>query len=107
MLFFTSNAVAQTIPSGAIKKGSFANQKLIKDTMIGVAVSVSKRGCSQPEKFVPFVLQLPQGEAGSRYWEEIWVVTGCSQEYPVTIEFAENGLNAASWTIQSPKQVFN
>lgn len=97
---FAPIVIAGQIPSEAIKKGSLANQKLMRDTMAGLAVNVSRRGCKKPENFVPYVRQFLEGEVGSRYWQEIWIVSGCSQEYPVTIKFSEDGLNAANWEIQ-------
>jgi len=95
-----SPAQAQQAPKGAIRKGSLSNQKLISDAMLGVAVNVSQRGCETPRNFVPYVSRLPEGEVGSRTWQEIWVVYGCDRQYPVTIDFSENGANSANWTIR-------
>ena len=96
----SSPVQAEQIPAGAIKKGSLSNQKLISDAMVGAAVKVSELGCDTPETFIPYVSQLPNGQIGSRTWQEIWVVSGCDREYPVTIDFREDGAGAASWTIE-------
>ena len=93
-------AQAQEALEGAIQKGSLSNQKLISDAMLGVAVKVSQRGCKNPKTFDPYVSQLPKGEVGSRAWQEIWVVSGCDREYPVIIDFEEDGASAAIWIIK-------
>ncbi|MGY3942087.1 hypothetical protein [Aeromonas tecta] len=90
---------AQAATPEPVQEGTLANQKLIRDAMVGVAAWVAAKGCQAPERFVPAVLQLPQGEPGSRYWQERWTVIGCGAEYPVVIDFRETGLESAMWTI--------
>ena len=99
-LVLSSSPANAQLPEGAIQKGSLSNQKLIQDTMVGVAAKVSQLGCETPETFLPYVSRLPEGEVGSRTWQEIWVVSGCDGEYPVTIDFREDGANAANWNIK-------
>jgi len=94
------SAVGDELPGNAIRKGSLSNQKLIQDTKMGVAAKVATLGCEKPESFVPYVLAMPQGEVGSRYWQELWVVKGCNAEYPVKIRFSETGLSGANWSIE-------
>lgn len=86
-------------PAAPVQEGTLANQKLIQDAMVGVAAWVATKGCQAPERFVPAVLQLPQGDPGSRYWQERWTVIGCGAEYPVVIDFRETGPESAMWTI--------
>jgi len=95
-----SPAGANDLPAGALRAGTLANQKLVRDTMAGVVVQVSLRGCDKPTAFRPYVLKMPEGPAGSRHWVEEWVVSGCNREYPLTIDFSEDGLDAANWAIR-------
>ena len=88
------------LPYGAIKKGSWVNKKLAKDTMIGVASKVATLGCSKPESFKPYVMKNPQGKIGERVWWELWVVAGCNNKYPIKIRFNEKGSSSANWTIK-------
>lgn len=87
-------------PIGTLKKGTLSNQKLIRDTMVGVAMKVAVMGCQKIDYVQPYVVAMPQGEPGSRYWREKWVVKGCSTEYPVAIRFKEAGPNAADYFIE-------
>jgi len=101
-LFVFSNLTfaGDALPNGVIKKGSWTNQKLAKDTMIGVAGKVAILGCSKPEFFTPYIIQDPKGKAGERIWWELWIVTGCNNKYPIKISFNEAGTSAANWTIE-------
>ncbi len=100
-LALSTTALAEgDLPAGAIKRGSLANAKLIQDAKLGVAAKVATKGCSQPEGFEPFVLAMPEGAVGQRRWKELWIVSGCGNKYPVKIEFFEDGLDAANWTIE-------
>ena len=76
------------------RKVPLANQQLIRDAMVGVASWVATKGCDAPERFVPVVLQLPEGEPGSRHWQERWTVTGCGNDHPVVIDFRETGIQS-------------
>ena len=96
----TSNLVyAKALPKGAIKEGSLSNQKLIGDAKAGVAAQVATQGCNKPEKVDFFVMQQPQGEVGSRYWKELWVVEGCKKSYPIKVKFQED-TTGATWIIE-------
>ncbi|MGR5212743.1 hypothetical protein ACPV4A_19530 [Vibrio rotiferianus] len=100
-LLFAHPVVADSaLPEGAIQEGSLSNQKLIQDAMVGVVAEVATRGCESPENFLPYVKALPQGEIGSRYWREIWVVKGCEKTYPINLYFSEDGVGAANWVIE-------
>lgn len=89
------------LPEGTIREGSLANGKLIQDTKIGVAAKLaSSFGCSKPEAARMFVVQLPEGEPGSRSWKERWIVRGCDKDSPIDIEFRESGLGAADYFIR-------
>lgn len=91
---------ASSLPEGAIQEGSLSNQQLIQDAMVGVAAKVATEGCSAPESFIPYVMAMPEGNIGARYWRELWVVEGCGKHYPININFSENGLDAAIWSIE-------
>jgi len=93
-------AGANELPAGVLRAGTLANQNLVRDTMVGVVVQVSLRGCDKPMAFRPYVLAMPTGPVGSRHWVEEWVVSGCNREYPLTIDFSEDGLDAANWAIR-------
>ncbi|OWT60557.1 hypothetical protein [Candidimonas nitroreducens] len=86
-------------PAGSIEKGSYANQVLARDALIGVTAKVRSEGCSSPERYQPYVMKKPNGTAGSRTWSEQWVVQGCGKEYPITLNFREEGAKGASWRI--------
>lgn len=92
-------AVAVSL-EGAVQKGSLSNQQLIQDAMLGVAAKVATQGCDSPESFEPYVMAMPQGEVGSRYWRETWVVQGCGTTFPISLRFSEDGVGAANWTIE-------
>ena len=80
LLLFPLVCQAEASPSEPVQEGTLANQQLIRDAMVGVASWVATKGCDAPERFVPVVLQLPEGEPGSRHWQERWTVTGCGNE---------------------------
>ncbi|CAN0561845.1 unnamed protein product [Ectocarpus sp. 12 AP-2014] len=96
----SSPIAAQSLPAGAIQEGTLSNQQLISDAMLGVAAKVTTLGCDTPESFQPYVLAMPQGSEGSRYWREMWLVQGCNAEFPVEIRFSEAGMGAANYTIE-------
>lgn len=94
-----SGAALAAAPAGSIEKGSYANQVLARDALIGVTAKVRSEGCSNPERYQPYVMQKPSGAAGSRSWSEQWVVQGCGKQYPVMLNFHEEGGKGASWRI--------
>lgn len=102
-IFTAAYAQAGSLPDGAIREGSLANGKLIRDAKVGVAAKVAVLGCSKPESLQPFVLAMPTGEVGSRRWKEKWVIGGCGKQYPINIDFGEDGQNAAIWTIRDDR----
>jgi hypothetical protein len=91
---------SSSLPDGAIQKGSLSNQKLIQDASVGVAAKVATLGCAKVESFQPYVMAMPQGNVGSRFWKEKWLVKGCNTEYPIIIRFSEAGLCAADYVIE-------
>jgi hypothetical protein len=97
---FAANAVAS--PAGAIQAGSFANPKLQQQVAPALITEMATRGCQKPEGYHPFVMKMPSGAQGARTWEEQWIVDGCGKTYPVTIDFSEDGTNAASFQIVTP-----
>lgn len=88
------------LPTGAIQKGTLSNQKLIMDTMVGVAGKLGSLSCKEKFTFEPYVMSLPQGNIGSRVWRELWVVKACGTEHPMYIKFNESGLNAADYVVE-------
>ncbi len=99
LVFGHSSWATDKLPAGTIKSGTLANAKLIQDAKLGVVSKVAVMGCSKPGDFKPYVVEMPSGAPGQRRWKEIWMVSGCGKEYPVKIEFYEDGPNAANWTI--------
>lgn len=93
-------AQAAPLPKGAIRSGSLANAKLIHDAKQGVAAKVATLGCTKPETLEFFVMAMPAGQVGARRWQELWLVGGCGKHFPVTMDFHEDGPNAANWTIR-------
>lgn len=90
---------ADSLPPGALQRGTLANAKLIEDAKVGVATKVATLGCSSLGDVDTYVLVMPTGAPGHRTWKELWIVAGCGKNYPVTIEFATNGPDA-DWTIR-------
>jgi hypothetical protein len=90
---------ADGLPAGAIKRGTLANAKLVQDAKMGVASKVATLGCTNLGDVDTYVLAMPSGAAGKQTWKELWIVSGCNNKYPVTIEFAEDGPDA-DWTIR-------
>ena len=90
---------AGELPAGVLRAGTLANPKLVHDAMAGVVGQVSLLGCDKPTAFRPYVVKMPAGQVGSRHWVEKWIVSGCKREYPLTMDFSEDGLDAANWTV--------
>lgn len=104
ILLFASSLLAENkLPPGTIQAGTLANQKLIKDALQGINASAAINGCSTPEQFIPYVVQMPTGNPGSRVWRELWVSTGCKENVSIPVRFAEDGMNAAVWSIEEKK----
>jgi len=78
------------MPPGAVKHGTMANAKLIHDTQTGVVGKLASLGCDRPGDIDRYVLTMPSGAPGRKTWKELWIVSGCNQKYPITIEFAES-----------------
>lgn len=91
---------ASGLPEGVLQTGSLANQKLMNDAMVGVVGKVVTKGCEAPESFLPYVLRMPEGPVGQRAWAERWVVTGCGREFPIDVEFREDGAQGANWLVR-------
>ena len=103
LTFACTNALAASDASlaGTLKQGTLANQQLTHDAMLGVAARVAVLGCDKPENFVPYLVAMPTGEIGARHWKEKWLVKDCGKNYPVDIEFSEDGLGSANYTIRN------
>ena len=103
LAFACTNALAAGDASlaGTLKQGTLANQPLTHDAMLGVAARVAVLGCDKPENFVPCLVAMPTGEIGARHWKEKWLVKGCGKNHPVDIEFSEDGLRSANFTIRN------
>jgi hypothetical protein len=100
MFFHAELTIAEDLPEGTVQSGTLTNEKLMGDTMIGVATKVDTEGCNKPDSFLAYISRLPEGESGSRSWREKWIVYGCGNSYPVDIEFKEDGLDAANFSIR-------
>ena len=88
------------LPAGTIKKGTLTSPLLMHDTMLGVAGQMGALGCSKVEDVTPYVVTPFAGAAGRRQWQEKWLVKGCGKEYPIDIDFKEDGAGGADWTIK-------
>jgi hypothetical protein len=73
----------------------------MRDAMVGVSAKVATLGCGKPEDFVAYVIARPSGKSGARRWREKWLVKGCGKQYPVDIDFSEDGANAANYWIEN------
>jgi hypothetical protein len=88
------------LPAGTIQKGTLASPLLVHDTMQGVAGKVSSLGCNKVDDVARYVVTPFSGATGARQWQEKWLVKGCGQQYPVDIDFKEDGAGGADWTIK-------
>jgi hypothetical protein len=91
-------AADESLPPGALKRGTLANAKLIEDTKAGVASKIASMGCTQLGDVDIYVTRMPAGEPGRKNWQERWIVSGCKKQYPLTLTFVEDA-TGASWTI--------
>ena len=97
------SAPKETLPAGVLRKGSLANEKLITDASVAAVGKLATMGHTvDPHKvtFQPYVVAMPKGRPGSRAWTERWYFTVKGKQVPVTIEFSEDGLGAANYTIR-------
>lgn len=97
-----SDAPKETLPEGVLRKGSLANQKLIKDASVAAVGKLATMGHTlDPQKYTfrAYVVATPKGEPGKRRWVERWYFAVKDKQIPVTIEFSEDGLNSANYTI--------
>jgi hypothetical protein len=91
---------ARSLVPDALQEGTMTNEKLRQDALVGVHGWLGAKGCENLTGFTAFVTKLPEGQVGSRAWQEAWVA-GCSNgKFTVRIDFVESGLNAANWTIR-------
>jgi hypothetical protein len=88
------------LPAGTIKKGTLTSPQLRQDTMLGVAGEVGSLGCHKVEDVAPYVVTPFSGATGARQWQEKWMVKGCGKQYPIDIDFKEDGAGGAYWTIK-------
>jgi hypothetical protein len=88
------------LPAGTIKKGTLTTPQLRHDTMTGVAGWMGGMGCNKVEDVAPYVVTPFSGATGARQWQEKWLVKGCGKQYPVDIDFKEDGTGGAYWTIK-------
>ena len=92
-----------TLPAGTIRKGSLANQKLIFDASVAASGKLAQMGYTYDPRrhhFQPYVVSNPRGTPGQRRWTERWIFSIDGKEIPITIDFSEDGLGAANYTIR-------
>jgi hypothetical protein len=94
-------ALNTDLPSGTIKKGTLTSPQLMHDTMQGVTGKVAALGCNKVEDVAPYVVTPFSGAPRARQWQEKWLVKGCGKQYPVNIDFKEDGAGGAYWTIKN------
>jgi hypothetical protein len=61
---------------------------------------VGSLGCDKVEDVAPYVVTPFSGATGVRQWQEKWLVKGCGKQYPIDIDFKEDGAGGADWTIK-------
>jgi hypothetical protein len=88
------------LPAGTIKKGTLTSPQLKQDTMLGVAGKMGALGCHKTDDVAPYVVTPFSGAPGARQWQERWLVTGCGKQFPIDIDFKEDGAGGAYWTIK-------
>jgi hypothetical protein len=88
------------LPAGTIKKGTLTSPQLMNDTMLGVAGKMGSLGCHKVEDVAPYVVTPFSGPPRARQWQEKWLVKGCGKQYPIDIDFKEDGAGGADWTIK-------
>ena len=88
------------LPAGTIKKGTLTSALLMHDTMQGVAGKVATLGCDKIEDVARYIVTPFSGAPRTRQWEEKWLVKGCGKQYPVDIDFKEDGAGGADWAIK-------
>ena len=89
------------LPAGTIKKGTLTSPQLMRDTMQGVVGKVATLGCGKIEDVARYVVAPFSGAPRARQWREKWMVKGCGKQYPVDIDFKEDGAGGADWTIRN------
>lgn len=93
-------ALNADLPAGTIKKGTLTSPQLRQDTMLGVSGRIGSLGCGKVEEVTPYIVTPFSGATGARQWQEKWLVKGCGKQYPVDIDFREDGAGGAYWTIK-------
>jgi hypothetical protein len=94
---------AEVLPPGVVQRGTLANPKLLRDTALGVSAVAGTLGIKPIEKALPYVVEMPQGEPGSRVWTERWIVSQGTKSAAIDIRFQEDGSGAATWSIELPE----
>ncbi|HEX3352340.1 MAG TPA: hypothetical protein VHS34_05925 [Terriglobales bacterium] len=89
------------LPAGTIKKGTLTSPQLMRDTMQGITGKVATLGCNKVEGVDPYIVTPFSGAPRARQWQEKWLVKGCGKQYPVNIDFKEDGAGGAYWTIKN------
>jgi hypothetical protein len=89
------------LPAGTIKKGTLTSQLLMHDTMQGIAGKMGQLGCHKIDDVTQYVVTPFSGATGVRQWQERWLVKGCGKQYPIDIDFKEDGAGGAYWTIKN------
>ena len=88
------------LPAGTIKKGTLTSPLLMQDTMRAVGARVALLGCTKVEDVAQYVVTPFAGANLSRQWQEKWLAKGCGKEYPINLDFKEDGVGGAYWTIR-------
>ena len=91
---------SRSLVPDAIQEGTITNLKLRQDALVGVHAWLGAKGCENAQGFTSFVTKLPEGNVGSRAWQEAWVAHCNNGQYTVRIDFRESGQSAADWSIR-------
>ncbi len=89
---------------GVIREGTLGNEILQRDTMKFFRLRLSMLGCEKIDAYKPYVLQMPQGQVGSRLWRERWIAKSGDKYYAVDFTFVENELGVSILMELEPKK---
>ena len=80
------------------KEGTWTNDKLRQDSMLGMQMKLNVMGCDKkPVHIQPYIVQDPTGAQGKKQWIEAWSVFSCGKEYRMIVHFKEDGKGGASY----------
>ncbi|MEP6670570.1 MAG: hypothetical protein ABJF10_15525 [Chthoniobacter sp.] len=76
---------------------------MIFDASVAASGKLAQMGYTYDPRrhhFQPYVVSNPRGTPGQRRWTERWIFAIDGKDIPLTIDFSEDGLGAANYTIR-------